>query len=83
MNIEKKSLDKARDLLSELKTLEDTYDVLGNYDVTVSAVFKTVHNNNKYISKTVSIPMPPDVSRAMKEFLDHRVYEIKKELESL
>lgn len=32
MNIEKKNLDRARELLAELKTLEEAEDVLGNYD---------------------------------------------------
>lgn len=46
MNIEKKNLDKARELLAELKTLEEADDVLGNYDASAYAVFRTGYNNN-------------------------------------
>ena len=41
MNIEKENLDKARKLLSELKTLEEAEDVLDNYDARAYAVFRT------------------------------------------
>lgn len=83
MNIEKKNLDKARKLLRELETLEEVNDVLGNYDASVSAVFSTFHNNNKKILKKVQISMPPDISKSMREYIANRIYEIKKELESL
>lgn len=83
MNIEKKNLDKARKLLAELEKIEEVYDVLGNYDSESYAVFRTGHNNNTKILKEVKIPMPPDICKAMKEHMSHRVYEIKKELESL
>ena len=46
MNIEKKNLDKARELLAELERLEEVDDVLGNYDARAYAVFRTCHNNN-------------------------------------
>lgn len=83
MNIEKKNLDKARELLAELERLEEVDDVLGNYDAMVYAIFETFHNNNTKILKEVKVPMPPDVSKAMREYISHRIYEIKKELESL
>ena len=83
MNIEKKNLDKARKLLAELERLEEVDDVLGNYDAMVYAIFKTCHNNNTKTLKEVRVPMPPDVSKAMREDISHRIYEIKKELESL
>lgn len=83
MNIEKKNLDKARELLAELERLEEVDDVLGNYDAMVYAIFKTCHNNNTKTLKEVRVPMPPDVSKAMREYISHRIYEIKKELESL
>lgn len=83
MNIEKKNLDKARELLAELETLEDVDDVLGNYDARTYAVFRTGHNHNTKTLKEVRVPMPPDVRKAMKEYMSHRIYEIKKELESL
>ncbi len=83
MNIEKKNLDKARELLAELERLEEVDDVLGNYDAMVYAIFETFHNNNNKTLKEVKVPMPPDVSKAMREYISHRIYEIKKELESL
>ena len=83
MNIEKKNLDKARKLLAELERLEEVDDVLGNYDARAYAVFRTCHNNNTKTPKEVRVPMPPDVSKAMREYMSHRIYEIKKELESL
>lgn len=83
MNIEKKNLDKARELLAELERLEEVDDVLGNYDASAYAIFKTCHNNNTKTLKEVRVPMPPDVSKAMREYISHRIYEIKKELESL
>lgn len=83
MNIEKKNLDKARELLAELERLEEVDDVLGNYDASAYALFKTFHNNNTKTLKEVRVPMPPDVSKAMREYISHRIYEIKKELESL
>ena len=83
MNIEKENLDKARKLLAELKTLEEAKDVLGNYDARAYAVFITWHNNNTKTLKEVRVPMPPDVRKAMTEYMTHRIYEIKKELESL
>jgi len=83
MNIEKKNLDRARELLAELSTLEDVEDVLGNYDARAYAVFRTYHNNNIKELKEVRVRMPPDVRKAMNEYMSHRIYEIKKELESL
>jgi len=83
MNIEKKNLDKARELLAELERLEEVDDVLGNYDARAYAVFRTCHNNNTKTLKEVRVPMPSDVSKAMREYMSHRIYEIKKELESL
>ena len=83
MNIEKKNLDKARELLAELERLEEVDDVLGNYDARAYAVFRTYYNNNTKTLKEVRVPMPPDVSKAMREYMSHRIYEIKKELESL
>lgn len=61
MNIEKKSLEKARKLLAELKTLEEVDVVLGNYDASAYAVFQTYHNNNTKTLKEVSVPMPSAV----------------------
>lgn len=83
MNIEKKSLDKVRKLLKELETLEEVSDILGNYDASVSAVFRTSYNNNKNTLKEVQISMPPDIRKSMSEYIANRIYEIKKELESL
>lgn len=83
MNIEKKSLDKARELLAELERLEEVDDILDNYDSMSYAVFRTFHNHNTNTLKEVRIPMPPDVHKAMREYMSHRIYEIKKELESL
>ena len=83
MNIEKKNLDKARELLKELETLEEAYDVLGNYDARAYAVFKTSYNNNAKTLKEVRFPMPLDIRNSMIAYISHRIYEIKKELESL
>lgn len=83
MNIEKENLDKARKLLSELKTLEEAEDVLDNYDARAYAVFRTWHNNNTKTLKDVRVSMPPDLLEAMNKYMTHRICEIKKELESL
>lgn len=83
MNIEKKNLDKVRELLEELKKLEDANDILGNYDARVYAVFSTLHNNNLKVLKEVRIPMSGDIRKTMIEYISNRIYEIKKELESL
>ena len=83
MNIEKKNLDKARELLKELETLEEVYDVLGNYDSRAYAVFKTSYNNNSETPKEVRIPMPTDIRTSMIAYISHRIYEIKTVLESL
>lgn len=83
MNIEKKNLDRVRELLKELEKLEDVNDVLGNYDASVSAVFSTWHNSNTKRLKEVGIPMPADIRKSMNEYISNRIYEVKKELESL
>lgn len=74
MNIEKKNLDKARELLAELEMLEEIDDII------LCAIFKICHNNTL---EEVRIPMPPRVRKDMRRYISHRIYEIKKELESL
>lgn len=84
MNIEKRNLDKARKLLKELEALEEVRDVQSNYDASVSVVFTTLHNNNRKTLKEVRISMPSiDVRNSINEYVQNRIYEIKKELESL
>ena len=83
MNIEKKNLNRAWELLNELKKLEDVSNVCRNYDVKKYAVFSTLHNNNTNQYKEVKIPMPPDICKTMSEYISNRIDEIKKELESL
>ena len=83
MNIEKKNLDRARELLAELATLEDVEKVCGNYDAKVHAVYSTVHNNNTKRYKEVSIKMPKETVLLMKDYISHRIEEIHKELEAM
>ncbi len=83
MNIDKKSLDKARELLAELSVLEDIKKVCGNYDAQAHAVYSTVHNNNTKRYKEVIIEMPKEVVLIMKDHIARRIDEIHKELEAL
>ena len=83
MNIEKKNLDKARELLAELSTLEDVKKVCGNYDAKVHAVYSTVHNNNTKRYREVVVKMPPEVLLVMKDYIARRIEEIHKELEAM
>ena len=83
MNIEKKNLDEARKLLKELDVLEDVSDVCSNYDSKAYAVYTTVHNNNTKVPKEVRVQMPIEVVLAMKNYISHRIDEIKENLESM
>ena len=83
MNIEKKNLDKARELLNELANLEDALDVFKNYDSRVQAVYSSKHNKNTKIYKEVRIKMPLQLVGAMESYIRHRIDEIHKELKSL
>ena len=83
MNIDKKNLDRARELLAELSVLEDIKKICGNYDAKVHAVYSTVHNNNTKRYKEVKIEMPKEVMLIMKEHIDRRIDELRKELETL
>lgn len=83
MKVDEKSLETARKLLSELSNLEDAFDVLSNYDVTVSARFFTGHNNNTKNSKIVNVPLSKDLIQPIVANMKNRIFEIKKELENL
>ena len=83
MNIEKKDLDKTRELLTELTKLEDVNDVLGNYDSDVRVVYSTGYNNGTKVVKEVSLPMPLNVRESMDKYISKRIAEIKKELKTL
>ena len=83
MNIEKKNLDKARELLAELANLEEVSKVCANYDATAHAVYSTQHNNNTKRYKEVIIEMPKEVVLIMKDHIARRIDEIHKELETL
>jgi len=83
MNIDKKNLDKARELLAELSVLEDVSKVCINYDAQVHAVYSTKHNNNTHQYKEVKIRMPEAAFEVMKVYIAHRIDEIHKELEAL
>lgn len=83
MNIEKKNLDRARELLAELATLEDVKKVCGNYDAKAHAVYSTVHNNNTKRYREVKIKMPKEVIMIMEGYMSHRIEEIHKELETM
>jgi len=83
MNIEKKNLDKARELLNELANLEDALDVFKNYDSRVQAVYSSKHNKNTKVYKEVKVEMPIQLVRAMECHILRRIDEIHKELEAL
>lgn len=83
MNIDKKNLDRARELLAELSVLEDIKKVCGNYDAKAYAVYSTQHNNNTKRYKEVQIKIPKEVMMVMEGYMSHRIDEIHKELESL
>lgn len=83
MKVEKKFLDRARELLEELDKLEEAKDVLTNYDSKVQVLYSTFHNHNLKELKQVIIKMPPEVVRTMSEYIENRIFEIKKELETL
>lgn len=83
MNIDEKNLEKARKLLKELAVLEDVRDVCNNYDSKAYAVYSTVHNNNTKVPKEARVPMPIEIVLAMKDFISDRIFEIKKELETM
>lgn len=83
MQINETNLKKAWELLSELEKLEEARGVTGNYDAKVYATFSTVHNYNAGTGKKVQITMPPDITKLMNEYISNRIFEIKKELESL
>lgn len=83
MKVEKKTLDRARELLKELNDLEEAKDVMQNYDSKVYAFYRTFYNHNEKQLKEVKIKMPPEVVRVMSEYIENRIFEIKKELETL
>lgn len=83
MNIEKENLDKARELLKELEALEGVKDVCSNYDASAHVTFWTLHNSNRKEVKQVQIPLPLYMYKSMHEYVENRIYEVKKELESL
>lgn len=83
MNIDKKNLDKARELLAELSVLEDVNKVCSNYDAEAHAVYSTVHNNNTKRYKEVKIKMPKEIMPVMKDHIARRIDEIHKELAAL
>jgi hypothetical protein len=89
MNIKQENLEKARNLLKELETLESALDVLGNYDSAIYVQFYTMHNNNEKRPKTVTIPIDEKVFKGVdaKQFsigkINHRIEEIKEELEKM
>jgi hypothetical protein len=82
--MELKNIKKAKELLEELENLEDILDVANNYDATCHAKFHSAHNNNKNVSKTRFLELPKNiVDDLLKEHIPTRIYEIKKELETL
>jgi len=83
MNIEKKNLDRARELLAELDKFESAVDILSNYDAKVYATFSTWYNHNIKETKKVQIPVPNDLIASLKAYVSDRIYAIKKELESM
>ena len=83
MKVEKKFLDRARELLEELDKLEETKDVLTNYDSKVCVQYSTFYNHNRKELKAVKINMPPEIIGSMNEYIEKRIFEIKKELETL
>lgn len=83
MNIEKKNLDRARELLNELSNLEDALDVFKNYDSHVRVVYSSQHNKNTKVYKEVKVEMPLQLVGAMESYIRHRIYEIRKELEAI
>ena len=83
MKVEKKFLDRARALLEELDKLEEAKDVLTNYDSKVQVLYSTYYNHNLKELKQVKIKMPPEIIGNMNEYIDNRIFEIKKELETL
>ena len=83
MKVDKKNLDKARELLAELSNLEDIRNVWTNYDAEAHAVYSTKHNNNTHQYKEIRIKMPLEAHMAMKDYIARRIDEIHKELESL
>ena len=83
MNIDKKNLDKVRELLNELSNLEDALDVFKNYDSRVQAVYSSKHNKNTKVYKEVRVEMPKEVMLIMKDHIARRIDEIHKELEAM
>ena len=83
MKVEKKTLDRARELLKELNDLEEAKDVMQNYDSKVQVLYSTFYNHNIKELKEVKIKIPPEVVRVMSEYIENRIFEIKKELETL
>lgn len=79
-----KNIKKAKELLEELGNLEDIQDIANNYDASYHARFYTQHNNNDSESKTRFLQLPKNiVDELLKEHIPTRIYEIKKELETL
>lgn len=83
MKVEKKFLDRARELLEELNNLEKAKDILQNYDSKVCVQYSTFYNHNRKELKEVKIKMPPEIIGSMNEYMENRIFEIKKELETL
>ena len=80
MKIEKENLKRARDLLNELEKLEQALNIMGNYDATISAQFKSIYNNNKESALTVVVPISEYSKKFILDDINLRIEQIKKEL---
>lgn len=77
------SIKNARELMQELFKLQDTLDILNNYDAESYMYFITIHNNNKPQSKDVKIPMPASIKKDAVAYINQRVDEIKQRLQQI
>ena len=85
MKVDSKNITRARELLSELENLEKALHVATNYDWKLSAAFYTFHNDNTKSPLKISVPLPKsgDLKDQIFEHINLRIFEIKKELETL
>lgn len=83
MKTDNKSMQYARELMQELFKLQDTLDILNNYDAKSYMYFITIHNNNKPRAKDVKIPMPASIKKDAVAYINQRIDEIKQELQKI
>ena len=85
MKVDFKTIQRARELLAELKNLEDALHVTTNYDWKLSTEFYTFHNDNTKSPLKISVPLPKSggLKDTIIEHINQRIFEIKKELETL